>query len=195
MKTHIIIHHTAVSRTLNNQQYQAVKNYHIRLGWGDIGYNWLIEPNGDIVQGRSEHIAGAHCKEQSMNTRSIGVCLTGDFDKELPTSQQETSLAKLLVFLAERYNTPIGNIEYHRKFATYKSCPGKLIKENWAKDLFFRQRNAGRMFLQVQEKGEAWFVNPKTGKAEYIGSTPLNMLDYVRKNAVGITNKDLIRLK
>ncbi len=55
--THIIVHHTA---TTNRPYYdyasvvRSIWHYHtITLGWGDIGYNYLIDPNGVIYEGRA----------------------------------------------------------------------------------------------------------------------------------------------
>lgn len=193
-RSHIIVHHTAVSRTVNNSQFNAVKQFHINMKWGDIGYNWFIESNGQIIQGRSEHVAGTHTREEGMNLKSIGICLAGDFDKENPTPKQERSLGRLLDEISNRHDIPIGNIKYHRDY-TNKSCPGKNITDNWAKDLFLRHRNLGKIFIQVEKNGEAFYMNPTSLKAEYMGNSPADILDYVQKNAVGISNNDLNIIK
>lgn len=62
-------------------------------------------------------------------------------------------------------------------------------------DYKFAQKQAGKIFLQVEANGEAYYINPKTLKAEYMGKTPKEMLAYVQKTGVGISNKDLNRLK
>ena len=67
---YLVIHHTAVSREQNHEQFEAVKNYHISKGWGNIGYHFFIEPNGVVKIGRAENEVGAHVKEQSMNYKS-----------------------------------------------------------------------------------------------------------------------------
>lgn len=64
--THIVIHHTATS----NNPYQdwsrmvrSVWNYHTNvLWWGDVGYNYLIDPNGIIYEGRAggDDVIGIH---------------------------------------------------------------------------------------------------------------------------------------
>jgi len=55
------------------------------------------------------------------------------------------------------------------------------------------QRLAGRFLLQVEAKGEIWYVHPE-GQKEYIGGTPAEMLEFVEKNALGITNSDLNKI-
>lgn len=52
----------------------------------------------------------------------------------------------------------------------------------------------GRILLQVESKGEAWYVNPKDGKRYYMpdGSAAYIMM---RNLGVGITNKNLDKVK
>jgi len=57
-------------------------------------------------------------------------------------------------------------------------------------DMEFALKHAGKFFMQVQEHGEAWYIDP-SGVKHYIGGTPEEMLDFVRKQAIGITNADL----
>ncbi|MCK4454516.1 N-acetylmuramoyl-L-alanine amidase [Candidatus Parcubacteria bacterium] len=127
---YIIIHHSAVSREKNSEQFKAINNYHKRKGWGMIGYHFLIEPNGRIRVGRSESQSGAHCIGR--NYDSLGICLTGNFDIEDPTKEQEKSLKILLMDLLKGYKG--AEIKYHRDFAV-KTCPGRLIADDWAKNL------------------------------------------------------------
>jgi len=55
-------------------------------------------------------------------------------------------------------------------------------------------RLKGRILLQVESKGEAWYVNPKDGKRYYManGFAAYNIM---RNLGVGITNKDLAKIK
>jgi len=52
----------------------------------------------------------------------------------------------------------------------------------------------GRILLQVESKGEAWYVNPKDSNRYYManGSEAYNIM---RRLGVGITNKDLEKIK
>jgi hypothetical protein len=78
--THIIIHHTA---TPNNpyqdwsQVVRSVWNYHANiLWWGDVGYNYLIDPNGVIFEGRAggDDVVGIH---DNFNRGSMAVGFIG----------------------------------------------------------------------------------------------------------------------
>jgi N-acetyl-anhydromuramyl-L-alanine amidase AmpD len=97
-------------------------------GWRDIGYHWVLEyVNNKLVwrQGRKETDTGAHTKEQSMNSKSIGICVVGNFDKYPPTQAHYEAIRDKIKELDVKYG-PMP-IEPHSKYATYKSCPGKLF--------------------------------------------------------------------
>ena len=132
---YIIIHHTAVSRVLNKNQFDAVKRYHIGLGWGNIGYHYLIEPNGLCKKGRRDNEVGAHCKEKAMNFKSLGICLTGNFDIEKPTDKQIYVLRDLLQSLTSKFRISAFRIFFHRDYAPYKSCPGKNLDRGFVRNL------------------------------------------------------------
>ena len=123
----IIIHHSAVSRELNNHQFEAVKNYHKNLGWGDIGYHYFIEPNGKVCKGRIESKIGAHCRYAGMNIKSLGVCLTGNFMTETPRKEQIFALRDLLKAIVKRYEIKAKNILGHNETGAATLCPGKFI--------------------------------------------------------------------
>ena len=62
---------------------------------------------------------------------------------------------------------------------------GKLsIDENFAK------KNAGRIFLQVENNGEAWYVDPKDLKRYFLGR-PADAFAIMRQLGLGISNKNL----
>ena len=163
---YLIIHHSAISRAKNSEQFDAINNYHKRKGWGMIGYHFLIEPNGRIRVGRLENQIGAHCIGR--NHDSLGICLTGNFDIEDPTKEQEKSLKILLSDLLKEY--PKAQIKYHRNFAN-KSCPGKLIADNWAKNLIVNtndmlkiigDKRDKKQYLLGEDKVIDWIVNSNT---------------------------------
>ena len=58
----------------------------------------------------------------------------------------------------------------------------------------FSKRQIGKILLQVESHGEAWYVNPKTSKRHYMadGNEAYRIMRYL---GVGITNKDLDKVK
>ena len=104
-----------------------------------VGYTFVITKDGIIHQTRKLSEIGAHVI--SMNDRSIGICIVGNFDRLLalpnskPTKKQEESLKKLLKELSLKHNIKADHIVGHRHFATYKTCPGRNLSDSYGQDL------------------------------------------------------------
>lgn len=60
-------------------------------------------------------------------------------------------------------------------------------------DVSFAKLNAGKIFLQVQNSGQAWYVNPVDFKRYYLGR-PMDAFAIMRTLALGITNKNLSQI-
>lgn len=102
------------------------------LGWGDIGYNFLIDSYGNIYEGRfgGENVTGGHTLS-CYNPGSIGVALLGDFRYAEVSPAMEEALISLLAAKTYQHNIdPLGtgyfgertlpNIFCHRD--VYGSC-------------------------------------------------------------------------
>ncbi|MCK5416570.1 hypothetical protein KAI92_04035 [Candidatus Parcubacteria bacterium] len=57
-------------------------------------------------------------------------------------------------------------------------------------DLDFASKYLGKIFLQVEKNGEAWYINPKDAKRYFLGR-PSDAFEVMRKLGIGITNVDL----
>lgn len=66
-------------------------------------------------------------------------------------------------------------------------------KSNQTGDLALRKRLAGKILLQVQGKGEAWYVNPTDLKRYYLGR-PADALRVIKEKALGISNSNLAKI-
>jgi hypothetical protein len=83
----VTIHHTAWANNPENPvaTIRAVWYYHaVTLGWGDIGYHFLVDQYGNVYQGRD----GGHATEGGhvarYNHYNIGICLMGQFHPGAP---------------------------------------------------------------------------------------------------------------
>lgn len=112
--THIIVHHSAGSNQSND--YAAVVAYIWDLhantnGWDDIGYNWLIDPNGVVYEGRGNGNQGAHFS--CMNNNTTGICLLGNFENQAPSNLSVTALKELISWEACDKNIVPDMSSYH----------------------------------------------------------------------------------
>lgn len=144
--THLIVHHSAGTSSSNDWPavVRAIYTLHTQSnGWSDIGYNWLIDANGVIYQGRAwwqntnDNVLGAHFCGKNSNT--MGVCVMGTYTSVSPTEAAKTSLAEILAYKAdERSINPLGssyhtatgltlnNISGHRNGCATE-CPGTYL--------------------------------------------------------------------
>lgn len=123
---YIIVHQSATPR--QDTTFEGIKRYHLSLGWGNIAYHYFIDMNGKINKGRNERTAGTHTKANQMNTKSFGVCLAGNFDREKPTKEQIKALASVLQKLRTTYKIPYENILGHLEVpGAMTQCPGENL--------------------------------------------------------------------
>lgn len=81
-RTGFTVHHSGANP---HQSVREIQNFHMDTrGWSDIGYNFLINPAGEIFEGRGWNRVGAHAV--GYNTATIGVCIIGDYNASLPPS-------------------------------------------------------------------------------------------------------------
>ncbi len=60
-------------------------------------------------------------------------------------------------------------------------------------DLEFSAKLAGKILIQVENNGEAWYVNPKDNLRYYIPE-PLELLDIIKYIGLGISNQNLEKI-
>ena len=108
--THVAVHHTAGGGAAADfaGYVRFVWDLHTNInGWGDIGYNYLVDPNGVVYEGRAGgsetvDIQGAHAlgtaPGTSANPYSMGVALIGSFQASLPTPAARASLVELVAW-------------------------------------------------------------------------------------------------
>ena len=117
----IVIHHTAshdVSAAEINRWHQ-----NNNPPWLGIGYHFVIRQNGNIETGRPHDTIGAHAGA-NVNTRSIGIAVTGNFSQpsQQPAQAQMDSLVWLIQHLRGIYGQHVTVTRHSDHLAT--QCPG-----------------------------------------------------------------------
>lgn len=117
-----VIHHTAGNDGSDNPEgtMRGIYYWHaVVLGWGDIGYNYVIDQEGNIYEGRrgGDGVIGAHvyrsktCAEQrfggeeyeaNFNPGTIGIAILGDYQTKKVLN--ETVLGALTDLVSQQAN-------------------------------------------------------------------------------------------
>jgi len=161
-----VLHHTAGSL---NDTAESTSQAHKRRNWGSsrspvyarpssLGwyaqYHYFIDKDGKRTQFRKHDEIGWHAGVWSVNQKSIGVCLAGNFEHEVPTEAQLNELSKLMHELEDQY--PKVDWLFHRDIKA-TACCGKW----WTKDRL--QKTYERMIKVPSNSGSStWSTSPKT---------------------------------
>ena len=148
----IIIHHSAVAPPLDGTPVDAatIDRIHKRRGfeifyWGkfyNIGYHYVILPDGTVQEGRPELLQGSHTEGHNSY---IGICLIGNFSSadnptgkrglSAPTAAQIDALSRLSRGLQEKYGFSWQQIRRHSDVNPKSECPGDRfpLEEFWVR--------------------------------------------------------------
>jgi len=142
----VVIHHTAGDNYIPDPAgtVRGIWQYHTyTLGWGDIGYNFLVSPDGQVFEGRfgGKNVVGGHARPYNYGT--IGISVLGTYTNVGISNAAFNSLTDLIAQKAAEsgfepagtsdftnsygqtwYNMP--NIVGHRDCAPTE-CPGQAF--------------------------------------------------------------------
>lgn len=119
----IVLHHSA---SRQDATAESIAKYHINtLGYAAAGYHFMIENDGKIYAGRPIKAIGAHTL-MGYNFNSIGICLIGNFDIDVPSEAQIISLKQLVTEITELY--PDIQLTRHEQLDA-TNCPGRNTPE------------------------------------------------------------------
>ena len=127
----IVVHHTASPNSVKDPAATVRFGYELHVvgrGFTDIGYHFLISPDGEIFEGRRARkygkgelhtgedgagnaIIGGHTKGRNAGT--CGIALIGNFMNRAPSSAAIESLIHLAAWEAQRHKIdPLGSDEF-----------------------------------------------------------------------------------
>jgi hypothetical protein len=114
-----IVHHTAGDDGGSNvaATIRAIYYYHaVTRGWGDIGYNYLVDKFGNIWTGRvgGDHVIAGHA--YGWNDGSFGVAAIGTFTSAQPTPAMIGAIANIIALKFSQFGIqPYGNDTFTHK--------------------------------------------------------------------------------
>ena len=118
-------YHRHVRRMQNGLAYHFVIGNGTSSGDGqiEIGHRWV------------QQLAGGHVHSDYLNYISIGICLVGDFNRDLPSRAEYEALDELIRYLRQRvgkidgkYSIVLGHKEINPRPT---DCPGNRFPLNW----------------------------------------------------------------
>jgi len=127
----ITVHHDAIpSQNVRTQRdavarLNQVRASHLREGWADIGYHYVIDPSGRVWEARPLGYQGAHVKDK--NEHNIGVMCMGNFEIQRPTPQQTAALDAFVASLMQRHRIPASRVYTHQELGQ-TACPGRNLQ-------------------------------------------------------------------
>lgn len=124
----ITVHHSAFGSASNTASaalgtVNSIQREHMNgKGYGDIGYHFLIDRTGRVIEGRELRWQGAHAGGAN-NRGNVGICLIGNFEVEKPTRAAIGALDRLVFELQTELGIPRRNVRPHLAWKETK-CPG-----------------------------------------------------------------------
>ncbi len=102
--THLVLHHTVgIPDGDSAAQMRAYWSYHTYTkGWGDIGYNFVIDLHGNIFEGHrgGDDVIGTHAS--GANAGSMGLAMIGTYSVAEPAAAVKESIIDMFAWKAEQ---------------------------------------------------------------------------------------------
>jgi len=151
----IVIHHTSNDKSLTlsrlnakhmfrlyrpfftnpNEDNKAIKGEAISSGHFTngvqifYGYHWLVRLDGTPERLLTDNYVGWHAGNWDINTRSVAICIDGNFETSSPDIKVLKSISQLI---KDNYkNVPIENILGHNEVNKNTVCPGNGFIGGW----------------------------------------------------------------
>jgi hypothetical protein len=137
---YIIVHNSGTRQ--GNARIFDYYHRHIRKMPNGLAYHFVIgngtsSGNGQIEIGNrwDRQLNGGHVHSDYLNYISIGICLVGDFNRDLPTKAEYEALDELIRYLRRRVGKIDGKysiVRGHREINPRPTdCPGNRFPLNW----------------------------------------------------------------
>lgn len=143
---YILVHGSDASYRSIPDQMRAIDVWHAARDFpiSDTGHSagyHSICTGGVNYRPRRDDEEGAHCNQKeggiSLNFQSLGVCIGFAGDIEMPLPMDYINAQEQVWAWQDKYKIPNERVRFHRYYAN-KTCPGKLITDQWLKDFLKR---------------------------------------------------------
>ncbi len=166
---------------------EAMRNYHIGLGWADIAQHLTIDPVGICWTGRNWNLppASQTGKNGKPDAGPFMIEMVGDFDQgqDALDGDQRRAVCAVVAGLLDQCGLDARDIHFHRELGSPKSCPGtgvdkkQLVTEILAARTVSRAVPAGR--------GARGRAGKKSGTPPPVQPLPLPLEFLVSRDVAG----------
>lgn len=182
----VVIHHTG--DTDIDASAEQINEWHINNDMVAIGYHFVIRKDGTIEKGRPDWAVGGHAYGENRHT--IGIHLSGAFNKVQPTAKQIESCAHLVAYLCDEWEIPIDrkHIVGHREVNDDTTCPGDNLFAKLDEIV-----SKAAWYAEQDEKEEAWSKDMEKIKEEITRyNTLAEMPDWAKPTVEKMIAKKLL---
>lgn len=107
---------------------QAIERSHLAQGWAGVGYNFVVDQDGTIYEGRGWTLQGAHCPEHNVSGIGVQIAIGGD---QKPSDKALAAARALYDEACRKTGRALAKRGHKDGFAT--ACPGVHLYA-WVKD-------------------------------------------------------------
>ena len=106
----VVVHHSATQDPHLYEATELIQSFYDlhtgpERGWNDIAYNFLIDPDGGVWEGREGSLSGPVAGDATGGNQGFSqlVCVIGHYSESELSEESRESLVTLLAWLADRY--------------------------------------------------------------------------------------------
>ncbi|MHB0996815.1 MAG: peptidoglycan recognition protein family protein [Elusimicrobiales bacterium] len=107
------------------REVQFIQDYHQNAKkWIDIGYHFLIDPLGNVYEGRPIKVLGAHVANK--NTGNVGISVLGNYHppkRDVFTDRSRDAFVAVAGYVKNTYDVQVSSFFAHRELGI-TDCPG-----------------------------------------------------------------------
>jgi hypothetical protein len=175
---YLVINHSAVPATITAQK---IAGFHVNnVKWPGIGYHFYLDGDGRILKTNDLTTVCYHVGK--WDPVSVGICVGGNFTRDIPSPAQIKSTAQLVAWLLEERDLPIQAVKGKKEFIDTQS-PGHqwLAGKKW-KTLLLAEIKKAQVaqakshppkpfyhYVLFWQFPDAWAEEDWYGAKEYIG--------------------------
>lgn len=149
--------------------------------------------NGKILSQQADKITNSSLYSNLKGRIILNVDSSGEAYYIHPQKQEMHFLSRPIVafYVMREQGVGITNKDLEKIPVADNYCPAYMqnCDKPYSYNAQFTNQQKGKIFIQVEESGEAWYVNPVSSKRYYLGR-PIDAFNVMRNLGLGISDKN-----